>query len=205
MDNQASSRVILVKPPLHRYTNACCSEWRYRTLTSHVTYAQGLVDRATLTGPLRNPSDHRHPHATTTQERHEAKLGRPLVAIVDNRNEVQPPVTGGHEAIHVGDHRRRRPRAEEELLDRAQLAGHEQESYRRTAELGRNRARQSRSRRRDPRRRARHQGVLIDTYKKRYGPQRNDEALTSGPIYFRIEPVRIYAVDLTEVRQANGA
>jgi hypothetical protein len=47
--------------------------------------------------------------------------------------------------------------------------------------------------------------VLIDTYRKRYGPEWTDEVLTSDSIYLRIEPERMFAVDLTEVRSANGA
>jgi hypothetical protein len=47
--------------------------------------------------------------------------------------------------------------------------------------------------------------VLIDTYKQRYGPEWTDDVLTSDSIYFRIEPVRMFSLDLTEVREANGA
>jgi Pyridoxamine 5'-phosphate oxidase len=45
--------------------------------------------------------------------------------------------------------------------------------------------------------------VLIDTYQERYGPEWTDEALASGPIYFRIRPERMFALDLAEVRQAS--
>lgn len=48
-------------------------------------------------------------------------------------------------------------------------------------------------------------GVLVDTYKRRYGPEWTDDAVTSDSIYFRIDPDRMFALDLTEVRQANGA
>lgn len=47
--------------------------------------------------------------------------------------------------------------------------------------------------------------VLIDTYRQRYGPEWTDDVLTSDSIYFRIEPERMFALDLTEVREANGA
>jgi hypothetical protein len=47
--------------------------------------------------------------------------------------------------------------------------------------------------------------VLIDTYRRRYGPEWRDDVLTPDSIYFRIEPERMFALDLTEVRQANGA
>jgi hypothetical protein len=47
--------------------------------------------------------------------------------------------------------------------------------------------------------------VLVDTYKQRYGPEWTDDAVTSDSIYFRIEPDRMFALDLTEVREANGA
>jgi hypothetical protein len=47
--------------------------------------------------------------------------------------------------------------------------------------------------------------VLIDTYKQRYGREWTDDVLTSDSIYFRIEPERMFTVDLTEVRDANGA
>jgi hypothetical protein len=45
--------------------------------------------------------------------------------------------------------------------------------------------------------------VLIDTYRPRYGPEWTDEALTSGPVYFRIEPERMFSLDLTEIREAG--
>jgi hypothetical protein len=44
--------------------------------------------------------------------------------------------------------------------------------------------------------------VLIDTYKQRYGPDWTDDVLTSDTIYFRIEPARMFSLDLTEARQA---
>jgi len=47
--------------------------------------------------------------------------------------------------------------------------------------------------------------VLIDTYRQRYGPEWTDDVLTSDSVYFCIEPTRIFALDLTEVREANGA
>jgi hypothetical protein len=47
--------------------------------------------------------------------------------------------------------------------------------------------------------------VLIDTYKQRYGPEWTEDVLTPDSIYFRIEPKRTFALDLTAVRQANGA
>jgi hypothetical protein len=47
--------------------------------------------------------------------------------------------------------------------------------------------------------------VLVDTYKQRYGPEWTDDAVTSDSIYFRIEPDRMFTLDLTAVRQANGA
>jgi hypothetical protein len=47
--------------------------------------------------------------------------------------------------------------------------------------------------------------VLIDTYNPRYGPEWTDGVLTPDSIYFRIEPERMYALDLTELRRANGA
>jgi hypothetical protein len=47
--------------------------------------------------------------------------------------------------------------------------------------------------------------VLVDTYKQRYGPEWTDDAVTSDSIYFRIEPDRMFTLDLTEVRAANGA
>lgn len=46
--------------------------------------------------------------------------------------------------------------------------------------------------------------VLVETYQQRYGPGWTDDAVTSDSIYFRIEPDRMFALDLTEVRQANG-
>lgn len=46
--------------------------------------------------------------------------------------------------------------------------------------------------------------VLVDTYRQRYGPEWTDDALTSQSIYFRIEPDRMFALDLSEVRQAAG-
>jgi hypothetical protein len=48
-------------------------------------------------------------------------------------------------------------------------------------------------------------GVLVHTYRQRYGPEWTDEAVTSDSIYFRIEPDRMFTLDLTEVRRANGA
>ncbi len=47
--------------------------------------------------------------------------------------------------------------------------------------------------------------VLVDTYRQRYGPEWTDDAVTSDSIYFRIEPDRMFTLDLTEVRTANGA
>ena len=47
--------------------------------------------------------------------------------------------------------------------------------------------------------------VLIDTYKERYGPEWTDDVLSPESLYFRIEPDRMFALDLTEVRIANGA
>ena len=47
--------------------------------------------------------------------------------------------------------------------------------------------------------------VLIDTYRQRYGPEWTDDVLTSDSIYFRIEPERMFSLDLTEAREANGA
>jgi hypothetical protein len=47
--------------------------------------------------------------------------------------------------------------------------------------------------------------VLIDTYKERYGPDWTDDVLTSDSIYFRIEPERMFALDLTRVREAAGS
>lgn len=46
--------------------------------------------------------------------------------------------------------------------------------------------------------------VLIETYKQRYGPEWTAEALMSGPIYFRIEPTRMFSIDLAELRTANA-
>ncbi|MGH9171045.1 MAG: pyridoxamine 5'-phosphate oxidase family protein [Acidimicrobiales bacterium] len=45
--------------------------------------------------------------------------------------------------------------------------------------------------------------VLIDTYKERYGPEWTDDVLTSDSIYFCIEPERMFALDLTEVRSGG--
>jgi hypothetical protein len=47
--------------------------------------------------------------------------------------------------------------------------------------------------------------VLIDTYAQRYGPGWTDDVLTPDSLYFRIEPSRMFSLDLTEVRLANGA
>jgi|HubBroStandDraft_1064217.scaffolds.fasta_scaffold38186_3 hypothetical protein len=47
-------------------------------------------------------------------------------------------------------------------------------------------------------------GVLVDTYKQRYGPEWTADALTSGPVYFRIEPATMFTLDLTEVREPAG-
>jgi uncharacterized pyridoxamine 5'-phosphate oxidase family protein len=47
--------------------------------------------------------------------------------------------------------------------------------------------------------------VLIDTYKQRYGAEWTDDVLRSDSVYFRIEPVRMFTLDLSEVREANGA
>ena len=47
--------------------------------------------------------------------------------------------------------------------------------------------------------------VLIDTYRQRYGPEWTNDVLTSDSIYFRIEPERMFTLDLTRVREANGA
>jgi hypothetical protein len=47
--------------------------------------------------------------------------------------------------------------------------------------------------------------VLVDTYKQRYGPEWTEDAVTSESTYFRIDADRMFALDLTEVRQANGA
>ncbi len=46
--------------------------------------------------------------------------------------------------------------------------------------------------------------VLIDTYRSRYGPEWTDDVLTPDSIYFRIEPERMFALDLTDVRKAGG-
>jgi hypothetical protein len=46
--------------------------------------------------------------------------------------------------------------------------------------------------------------VLIDTYQQRYGPGWTDDILTSDSIYFRIEPERMFALDLTSAREASG-
>lgn len=43
--------------------------------------------------------------------------------------------------------------------------------------------------------------VLVDTYRERYGPEWTDDAVTSDSLYFCIEPDRMFALDLTEVRQ----
>lgn len=48
--------------------------------------------------------------------------------------------------------------------------------------------------------------VLIDTYRQRYGPEWTDDAQTADSVYFRIEPDRMFTLDLTELRrEANGA
>jgi len=47
--------------------------------------------------------------------------------------------------------------------------------------------------------------VLVDTYRQRYGPEWTDDAVTSDSIYFRIEPDRMFSLDLTDVRKANRA
>jgi hypothetical protein len=47
--------------------------------------------------------------------------------------------------------------------------------------------------------------VLIDTYKERYGPEWTDDVLTADSVYFRIEPERMFALDLSDVRRANRA
>ncbi|HEV2360152.1 MAG TPA: pyridoxamine 5'-phosphate oxidase family protein [Acidimicrobiales bacterium] len=46
--------------------------------------------------------------------------------------------------------------------------------------------------------------VLVDTYADRYGPEWTDDALTAESLYFRIEPERMFALDLTEVREWGG-
>ncbi len=46
--------------------------------------------------------------------------------------------------------------------------------------------------------------LLIDEYSQRYGPEWTDEALTSESIYFAIEPVRMFALDLSEARRLQG-
>lgn len=47
--------------------------------------------------------------------------------------------------------------------------------------------------------------VLLDTYAERYGPGWTDEALTSDSIYFRIDPARMFSLDLADVRGAGSA
>lgn len=42
--------------------------------------------------------------------------------------------------------------------------------------------------------------TLIDVYKRRYGPEWTDDVLTSDSIYFRIDPERMFALDLEEIR-----
>lgn len=46
--------------------------------------------------------------------------------------------------------------------------------------------------------------VLIETYRPRYGPGWTDGVLTPDSIYFRIEPERMFALDLSEVRAADA-
>lgn len=46
--------------------------------------------------------------------------------------------------------------------------------------------------------------TLVDTYKDRYGPEWTADALTSDSVYFRIEPARMFALDLTELREASS-
>lgn len=47
--------------------------------------------------------------------------------------------------------------------------------------------------------------VLIDTYRERYGPEWTDDVLTPDSVYFRIEPERMFSLDLTEARAAADA
>lgn len=46
--------------------------------------------------------------------------------------------------------------------------------------------------------------MLVDTYKERYGPEWTDDALAAASIYFCIEPERMFALDLSEVRAASS-